>query len=106
MNKIEKASGPISSPAQDTVLLDTGPLPAGLWSLQFMLSPSASNQLSLEHYAADGVTKLFDHRIYVASDAPCHFRLLWPVQTNERFKIAEKNSGFVGTIAVAVIATG
>lgn len=106
MNKIEKASGVVTNPAVDTVLLDTGPLPAGVWFLQFLLSPSQTQQLAFEHYDADGVTKRFDHRLYLSADTPCNFRLIFPVETNERFKIVEKTVSLSGSIAVAVIATG
>lgn len=104
MNRFVKASGPITNPTADQVLLATGQLPAGVWHLQVMLSSSVDMHVSMEHYAADGTTKLFDHRIYLNGSVPTNFELSWPLATNEQIKFAAK-AGITGVAGVAVIAT-
>jgi hypothetical protein len=105
MNRFVKATGPITNPVAETVLLATGKLPASAWHFQIMLSASADAQVSLEHYAADGTTKLFDHRIYLNGNTPHNFELHWPLATNEEIKIAVK-SNLTGVIGAALVAMG
>lgn len=106
MNTFIKSSGVLSNPSLDAVLIDTGHLPGGIWQLQFMISPSVDQQIAIQKYAPDGVTLLFDGRLFLNNMEPLHFDLMWPLKMNERIKVVEKTSSPGGNISVAIVASG
>ena len=88
------------APAAGTVLADTGPLPAGAYSLVVLISIDELNSVEFEWRDAANAANLFVHRLFMGTPAGITITTLtarFSVDNdNERFRVLNVGAGGVG----------